>query len=60
MLLMGSNSHHDGYWNPAMDSLDDHRFEWSITADPTCVAMRNMVREVVLLFGKTITNEKTI
>ena len=46
MLFMGSECHHDGYWNPANDSLGDHRFDWNIAADPTSIAMRNMVRDV--------------
>ncbi len=45
MMFMGTEIHHDGYWNPALDPFGDHRFDWSIAGDPTGLAMRNLVAD---------------
>jgi len=46
MLFMGSECHHDGYWNPENDAYGDHRFDWSIAGDPVGQPMRDMVRDI--------------
>ena len=46
MLFMGSECHHDGYWNPENDAYGDHRFDWGIAGDPLGQPMREMVRDV--------------
>ncbi|MGA2135817.1 MAG: alpha-amylase family glycosyl hydrolase [Bryobacteraceae bacterium] len=45
MMFMGTEVHHYGYWNPALDPFGDHRFEWAIAGDPTGMAMRNLVTD---------------
>lgn len=45
MMFMGTEFHHYGYWNPALDAFGDHRLDWSIAGDPTGQAMRNMVTD---------------
>jgi 1,4-alpha-glucan branching enzyme len=45
MMFMGTEVHHYGYWNPALDPYGDHRFEWAIAGDPTGMAMRNLVTD---------------
>jgi len=45
MMFMGTEVHHYGYWNPALDPFGDHRFEWAIAGDPTGMAMRNLVAD---------------
>jgi 1,4-alpha-glucan branching enzyme len=45
MMFMGTEVHHYGYWNPALDPFGDHRFDWSIAGDPTGLAMRNLVAD---------------
>jgi 1,4-alpha-glucan branching enzyme len=45
MMFMGTEIHHSGYWNPALDPFGDHRFDWSIAGDPTGLAMRNLVAD---------------
>ena len=45
MLFMGTECHHYGYWNPAVDPFGDHRFDWSIAGDPTGWGMRNLVMD---------------
>jgi 1,4-alpha-glucan branching enzyme len=45
MLFMGTEIHHYGYWNPALDPFGDHRFEWAIAGDSTGWAMRNLVAD---------------
>lgn len=45
MLFMGTEVHHYGYWNPALDPFGDHRFDWAIAGDPTGWGMRNLVAD---------------
>ena len=45
MMFMGTEVHHNGYWNPALDPFGDHRFEWAIAGDATGMAMRNLVAD---------------
>jgi 1,4-alpha-glucan branching enzyme len=45
MLFMGTECHHYGYWNPAIDPFGDHRFDWSIAGDPIGWEMRNLVTD---------------
>ncbi|HLZ80531.1 MAG TPA: alpha-amylase family glycosyl hydrolase, partial [Ktedonobacteraceae bacterium] len=33
LLFMGSECHHNGYWNPEIDTFGDHRFDWNIAGD---------------------------
>lgn len=45
MLFMGTECHHYGYWNPAIDPFGDHRFDWSIAGDSIGWEMRNLVTD---------------
>jgi 1,4-alpha-glucan branching enzyme len=45
MMFMGTEVHHYGYWNPALDPNGDHRFEWAIAGDSTGMAMRSLVAD---------------
>ena len=46
MLFMGSECHHNGYWNPAKDFWGDHRFDWGQAGDPIGRQMEALVRDV--------------
>jgi 1,4-alpha-glucan branching enzyme len=46
MMFMGSECHHNGYWNPDTDPFGDHRFDWSIARDSIGMPMRNLVSDV--------------
>jgi 1,4-alpha-glucan branching enzyme len=45
MLFMGTECHHYGYWNPAIDPFGDHRFDWSIAGDSIGWEMRHLVTD---------------
>ena len=45
LLFMGTEVHHYGYWNPALDPFGDHRLDWAIIGDPIGWAMRNLVAD---------------
>jgi len=45
LMFMGTECHHNGYWDPETDLYGDHRFDWSIAGDPTGMAMRQLVAD---------------
>lgn len=46
MLFMGTECHHYGYWDPAVDNFGDHRFDWQIAGDSTGMPMRQLVADI--------------
>ena len=46
MLFMGTEGHIDGFWNPLVESGNDHRLDWLVIGDDLGAPMQRMVSDI--------------